>query len=283
MKKNETESRKFSDIGRKKSARLPKLAIAKRSGITIPTEKLKHFSLAKILPSAITVCAFCFGLTAIKFAFLCNWEYAIYCIFASALCDAMDGRVARYLGHSSQFGAELDSLSDLVCFGVTPSVLVYCKGIHDNVHVLWGAVMFLAVCCALRLARFNVIQIEDKEIQDELDKEFFVGVPAPAGAIIAILPIVLSFQLHWSVLSTSLIVNFFLLLSGILMVSRIRTFSSKKIKFKQGHIGTAFICISLAIICFMTEFWLTLSSLSVIYLFLIPVGHKCYVNAKKQR
>ncbi|MDR3187286.1 MAG: CDP-diacylglycerol--serine O-phosphatidyltransferase [Holosporaceae bacterium] len=240
----------------------------------------KSATLAKFLPSTITISAFCFGLTSIRLALFYSWELAVLCIFVAALLDALDGKIARLLGQSSQFGAELDSLSDLVCFGVAPSVILFLKSIHILGSAGWGACMFFSICCALRLARFNVAQLSNEPVP-ECEKKYFSGVPAPAGAIIVMLPMVLFFETGCYTFLNPMFMTCCLLVSGMLMISTLKTFSSKMIEVANGSAVVTLLSISLLVICLITEIWLTISTLILVYLLSIPYGSYKYSRAKK--
>lgn len=235
----------------------------------------------KIVPNAITICAFCCGLTAVKFSWFHNWQLAVLCILVSAILDAFDGRVARFLGQSSQFGAELDSLSDLVCFGVAPAVLLFMKSMHAWSDAGWGICMFFTVCCALRLARFNVVQISNT-FKPEWTKVYFSGVPAPAGAIIALFPLILSFYTGSDFFFKNEIVAFSLILSGLLMVSTLKTFSSKMIKVTPGYYTISLIAFTVMVIFFITNFWATLTTLIAFYILSIPCSVYLYMKKEKE-
>ena len=188
------------------------------------TEVLKTSTLAKFLPNAVTITAMCFGLSSIRFAQCNEWEYAVLCILVSALLDMFDGKIARFLDQSSTFGLELDSLSDLVCFGVAPSVVLYFASMQQIGKIGWGICMFYTVCCALRLARFNVIHRCNEDISD-LDCKYFTGIPAPAGAIIALFPLILFFETESFTIVRPFYIAFFLAFSYAersLLFSRVR-------------------------------------------------------------
>ncbi|MDR1561412.1 MAG: CDP-diacylglycerol--serine O-phosphatidyltransferase [Holosporaceae bacterium] len=240
----------------------------------------KNGTLMRFLPSTVTIAAFCCGLTAIKLALFQKWEMAVLCIFISALLDAFDGKVARLLGHSSQFGAQLDSLSDLVCFGVAPSLILFLKTGYMLENIGWGVCLFFSICCALRLARFNVAQIVG-ESKPDWAKKYFSGVPAPAGAILAIFPLVLFFKTGDYVFLCPTFVSFALLISGVLMISTLKTFSSKMIEIGSESALLALISISLLIICLITDLWLTLSIMVTLYIMLIP--YSVYKYSKTQK
>lgn len=237
-------------------------------------------NVVRLLPSVVTIAAFCCGLTAIRCALFQKWEMAVICIFVSALFDAFDGKVARMLGQSSQFGAELDSLSDLVCFGVAPSIILFLSTMYRFSAIGWGICMFFTVCCALRLARFNATQIAN-EPKPDWAKKYFTGVPAPAGAIIALLPLILFFATDRSCFLNGWFVSFNLVLSGALMISTLKTFSSKMIEISSRFTLVALLSVSFLVICLITELWLTLSVLVLVYLVSIPLGPSEYAKMEK--
>lgn len=236
-------------------------------------------SFMKMLPNAITLMAFCFGLTAIRFGLFHKWDVAVACVLVSAFLDSLDGRVARVIGHSSQFGAELDSLSDLVCFGVAPAMLIFLNGLYIMEGFGWGICIFLAMCCALRLARFNTVLIMN-EPQPAWTKKYFTGVPAPAGAAIALFPMILFFATRNPVFLNTIFVAVCALFSGIMMISRVKSFSSKMIEFKEGFASPELVIMGLIIICMMTAPWITLSCLIGTYVAMIPFGAYYYRRYK---
>ncbi|MDR3155839.1 MAG: CDP-diacylglycerol--serine O-phosphatidyltransferase [Holosporaceae bacterium] len=242
--------------------------------------KNRRISISRMLPSIVTITAFCFGLTAIRFALFYEWEMAVLCVFVSALLDALDGRLARLLKQSSHFGAELDSLSDLVCFGVTPAMLMFLKSMYSMGNVGWGVCMFFTICCGLRLARFNAGLLQNEPKPDWM-KKYFSGVPAPAGAILALFPMILSFSTGSQFFLNTAFVSFCLVVSGVLMISTLKNFSSKMIEIKNGLASPELLTISLLIICLVTKLWLTLTILVSIYIFLIPYGSYRYEKTKQ--
>jgi CDP-diacylglycerol--serine O-phosphatidyltransferase len=240
----------------------------------------KRISLGRMLPSIVTITGFCFGLTAIRFALFYEWETAVLCVFVSALLDALDGRLARLLGQASHFGAELDSLSDLVCFGVTPAMLMFLKSMYGFGNVGWGVCMFFTICCALRLARFNT-ELLKNEPKPSWMKKYFTGVPAPAGAILALFPMILSFSTGSQLFLNPVFVSICLIMSGILMISTLKNFSSKMIEIKNGLASPELLTISLLIICLITKLWITLTILILVYILLIPYGTYRYEKTKQ--
>ena len=149
--------------------------------------RFRRIPVRTLAPNLITLLALCAGLTAIRMAFESRYVLALAAIVFAAILDGIDGRLARFLKGTSRFGAELDSLSDFVNFGVAPSLILYFWGLHDLKSAGWIAAMAFAICAALRLARFNVM-IDDPD-KPAWTSNFFVGMPAPAGAITVLLPI----------------------------------------------------------------------------------------------
>ncbi len=241
---------------------------------------LKTSTLTRFLPNAVTVTAMCFGLSAIRLAQCNEWEYAVLFILISALLDMFDGKIARFLDQSSTFGLELDSLSDLVCFGVAPSIVLYLSTLQQVGKVGWGACMFYTICCAMRLARFNVAHACSGSDSD-LDRRYFVGIPAPAGAIIALFPLILFFETESFMIVRPVYVAFFLVFSGCMMISTIRTFSSKIVKINCTNSWVALAVMSFIIVCFATRLWMTLSVLTAFYLVTVPYGIYKYSETLK--
>jgi CDP-diacylglycerol---serine O-phosphatidyltransferase len=189
--------------------------------------RFKPVPFRVIAPNLITLLALCLGLTAIRLAYEERLELAIYAILVAAFLDGIDGRVARLLKGATRFGAELDSLSDFVNFGVAPALVLYSFSLHEMGGMGWIVALVFAIASCLRLARFNAM-LEDPH-RPEWQKNFFVGVPAPAGAIAALLPIYLHFVGIPIVDAASPVVAVFLLAMAFLMVSTVPTYSGKKV------------------------------------------------------
>src|ERR1700674_1653640 len=159
--------------------------------LRLPKRRFRRIPVRTLAPNVITLLALCAGLTGIRMAFEGSYTFALAAIVFAAILDAIDGRLARFLKGTSRFGGELDSLADFVNFGVAPALIIYFWGLHDLKSAGWIAAMAFAICAALRLARFNVM-IDDPD-KPAWANNFFVGVPAPAGAITVLLPIYLVF------------------------------------------------------------------------------------------
>lgn len=238
----------------------------------------KPFSFISILPNMTTLFAMCCGLTAIRFGLLEMWKYSILCIMLSAILDAMDGRLARYLKISSRFGAELDSFSDFLSFGVAPALIIYIKYLKPWGEIGWVISVFFTMCMALRLARFNVMSLDEN--QPTWKASFFAGVPAPLGGFLALYPIILSYAFHENLVSP-MIAAFFLIITGSLMVSQIPTFSLKKLTFKPSVV-LPFILFSFITVGLLFSFpWKTLSAVGVFYFLSIPLSIRKFKKYKK--
>ncbi len=236
--------------------------------------RLRNLPLNSLAPNILTTLALCSGLTSIRFSLAERWQLAVAAILVAAIFDALDGRLARLLKGTTKFGAELDSLSDFLCFGVAPVLLMYLWTLESLGNFGWLAVLAFAVACALRLARFNTAL-------DEPDKpvwmsNFFTGVPAPMGAALALLPMMLTFAVGDGLFRSPYLIFFWCIIVGFLMVSRIPTFSGKKIKVRRDYVLPLLFLVGVLGTLLATEPWITLSVILVGYLCLMPLGVRSY-------
>ena len=223
--------------------------------------------LVRVIPNAITITALCTGLSSIRFALLDQWEFAMSLIFIAAILDALDGRIARFLRADSPFGAELDSLSDFISFGVAPAVMLYVYSLHHWKGMGWALALFFATCMALRLARFNT------HIGIPLPpgaKEYSIGVPAPAGAVLGLLPLMVSFALEENFQDYPLLFAISLLTSGLLMISRIPTFVLKNVPIPHHYVRSLLVLVAIFMAALFSVPWWTLSMGVFLYLCSIP-------------
>lgn len=234
----------------------------------------RRLSLNVMIPNMLTLMALCSGLTSVRFAFESRWEHAALAILAAAILDALDGRIARLLKGSTKFGAELDSLSDMICFGVAPGLVLYFWSLQTVGRFGWIFVLIYAVACVLRLARFNTA-IEDPDTP-AWASTFFSGVPSPAAAGLVLLPMVLSFNLPGGFLNRPEVVAAFMVVVSVLMVSPIPTYSFKKVKLRPNLILPMMVLVGLIIASMLSAPWLTLSALLVAYLISIPLAIRSY-------
>jgi len=234
-----------------------------------------------LIPNIFTLLGLCAGLTAIRMAIENRWDLTVAALVFAAFLDGIDGRIARLLKASSRFGAELDSLADFVNFGVAPAIIIYTWALDDLRSMGWIAVLVYAVCAALRLARFNVA-LERSDLP-AWKSSYFVGVPAPAGAIVLLLPIYAQ-DLGLHLPSLTPLVLFYTLAIALLMVSRVPTFSGKLIgqRIAREHVPPVFVLAALFIALLLTYPSLTLAVGSVIYLVVIPVSAYRYFQEERK-
>ena len=230
-----------------------------------------------LLPNTLTIFGVCLGLSSIKFALDFNYTMAVIAIGFAAVLDTLDGRVARLIKGTSKVGKELDSLTDVISFGVAPSFVMYFWTINEIGKFGWMFVLIYIVCCALRLARFNLTTIDEAETWKI---NFFEGVPSPAAAGLVLLPLILSLSNLIVLENTSIISSASILLTSILMVSNIPTYSLKRIIIPRTL--TIFLLLGIGIYLSLVIFYTfeTLFITGIGYLILIPISfyHYKYKN-----
>lgn len=240
----------------------------------VPIARLRDVPFRVLVPNLITLSAICSGLTAIRFAVEGRFEFAVVAIVFAALLDAMDGRVARFLKSATSFGEQLDSLADFVNFGVAPAVVLYLWGLKAAPSLGWVVALIFAVCGCLRLARFNVMLDDPNPTDWHVD--FFTGVPAPAGALLALLPVYLGLlglePTAWVLVASAI----YVLGIAFLMVSNIRTWSGKRAgqRVSRNMVLPVMIGLILLIVILFSYPWFVLSVGSVIYLATIPFSYR---------
>ena len=241
-------------------------------------------ALHKFIPNLLTLMALLSGLTAIQMAFNGRFETAVLLILVSAILDMLDGAMARLLDAGSEFGAQLDSLSDFLCFGVAPAFILYVWGLDEAGKLGWIATLIYAASCGLRLARFNSAQAELKR-KPKWAKLFFSGIPAPAAAGLALFPIFIWFQAPdtFGELNFALpLIGVWAILIGGLMVSRIPSWSSKQIRIAPKMTVPALAFCGLTIAALIHAPWITLSAISIAYMISLPFTYKHYRKLEKQ-
>lgn len=224
--------------------------------------RFKGLNISKLIPNMITVAATCAGLTGVRFALHDKWEFAVGAILVAAVLDALDGRMARLLNSASDFGAELDSLSDFVSFGVSPALILYFWSLSELGGIGWAVCLFLAICCGLRLARFNT----NIGKLPPYAYNYFTGVPAPAAAAIALLPLMATFAYGLDILREPILVAIWSVIVALLMVSRLPTFSFKKIKIPTAAILPILVVAGLLVAGLAGAPWRTLTLVGLIYI-----------------
>lgn len=235
--------------------------------------KRSEIRLFYLLPNLLTVAAICAGLTAIRFGYQGNFERAVMLVLAACVLDGLDGRLARLMNRETAVGAELDSLADFLNFGVAPVLLLHSWALQDWRGEGWIAVLIYAICCVLRLARFNVVSRSETA---SAAKDFFVGVPSPAGAILVLLPMVISFALTEMPPAPPAVVAFHICLVGLLMISPIRTYSFKGATIDRGMAKYALLGAVILLASLLTYLWATLAVLTVAYVLYLVWAFRAY-------
>jgi CDP-diacylglycerol--serine O-phosphatidyltransferase len=234
-----------------------------------------------MIPNAITAMALCLGLTGVRFAIGTEWEKALAAIVLAGVLDGMDGRIARLLRAQSKFGAELDSLSDNIAFGTAPALILFLWSLQEAPKFGWTASLALAVCCALRLARFNA-RLDAAE-QPHKSAGFNTGVPAPAGAGLAFVPI-----FAWLVTGNGWFQSWYVVMPwtlfiAALMISSLPTYSWSSIRIRREWRLFALAGVAVLGAALLTAPWTTLLIVAILYLAMIPVALGSYSRVKRRR
>ena len=248
-------------------------------------EENKKFKLVSskktryLLPNILTLGGVCLGISSIKFSIDGNYSLAVIFILLAAILDALDGRIARLIKGTSEFGKELDSLTDFVSFGIAPVFILYFWELNNYGKLGWAITLIYSVCCVLRLARFNLTKIDDQQLWRS---NYFEGVPSPAGGILILMPLIFELadlNLNFNIKNFT---PYFTILIAILMVSKIPTLSLKKISISPK--ATAFILLGIGIIfiSLLDYTFETLLVFGLLYLISIPVSFFMFKNRNKR-
>lgn len=247
----------------------------------IPRGLRRGITLRMVAPNAVTAMALCFGLTGVRYGMSGEWERAVASILVAGVLDGLDGRIARALRGESRFGAELDSLSDVIAFGVAPALILYLWSLEAMPQFGWIFALAHALACALRLARFNAAI--DVEEQPHKLAGFLTGVPAPAGATLAFAPLYLWLVSGQEIFRQWYVVAPWAVFVAFLMISNIATYSPKAIRLRKTVRLEAIALAGLLAALLMTNPWLTLLVMTIGYVALIPFGMMSYARVRKGR
>lgn len=229
------------------------------------TPAAERFSLTYHLPNLLTLAALCAGLTAIRSAVVGDFAIAVQLILVACLLDGLDGRLARRMGSTSKLGAELDSLSDFLNFGVATPIVIYFWALHEMESAAWIAVLIFSICSVLRLARFNVAAKGDVDV----DPRFFEGLPSPAGAILVMLPLYVAFAFPDIARIPGYAICFYMIGIGLLLVSRIPTWSFKTTRVSRQNLISFLIASAIAAFGLLSYAWFTLIVLCIGYVTIV--------------
>jgi CDP-diacylglycerol--serine O-phosphatidyltransferase len=237
--------------------------------------------LSRLFPNRVTIAGLCCGLSAIRFALEGKFEISVALIVAAAIIDGLDGRIARLLNSTSTFGAQLDSLSDFVCFGVSPAIVMYLWKLNEAKSIGWALVLFFAVCCALRLARFNTNLAEEE--CESWQSKFFIGIPSPAGGLLLLMPLVISFYAPTDILTSAQFCAVWMAFIAMLMPSRIPTFAVKKIRVHHEWVLPIMLVCGFAIVVMLIEPWIMFTLCGLLYCATIPFSIRRYSKLAMMR
>ena len=241
---------------------------------------MKKIDFKVLLPNVITLTGLSFGLSSIRFALEADFNLAIVCILFAGICDVLDGLLARHLHSESDLGAQLDSLSDFLSFGVAPGLLVYMSIFNQDSGIGAFACLVFIIFSCLRLALFNV-RLEASKTTDGAPEHFFTGIPTPVGAVLILLPLTHSFMgYNWAYENLSFVAGYIILISGLL-VSRIPTFSIKR---EQSFIQSKlvfFVLFSVLALSMINFLWITMNIVALIYLSTIPFSILAWQSGSK--
>jgi CDP-diacylglycerol--serine O-phosphatidyltransferase len=242
------------------------------------SRRISGLSINRMIPNILTLLALCAGMTAIRFAINGKFESSVIAIIVAGVFDGLDGRVARLLKSTSPFGAQLDSLSDFVCFGVAPGIMLYIWTMSQLSSFGWALSLLYAICCGLRLARFNT----------QLDVElppyaayYFTGVPAPGGAGLVLVPMFLAFEFG-NVFRSPIFNGVVMIVVAALMVSRVPTFSMKRFRIPHDYVILAYLVIAVVVAFLTTAPWPTLSAIGIVYLVSIPITVRSFNKLRRE-
>ena len=240
--------------------------------------RLRMVPLRLIVPNLITVLAICAGLSGVRLAFEHRFEIAVAMVLIAALLDAVDGRVARMLKASSKFGAQMDSLADIVNFGVAPALVLYAYLLDRAGAFGWIAALLFAIACCLRLARFNVM-LEDPD-RPAWKADYFVGVPAPAGALLVLLPVYVGFLGVPLTVTTAFVASGYAVAIALLMVSRLPVYSGKSggTRIRRDIVMPLMLGMVLYVALLFSYTWHTMTATALAYLVGLPFSARAYAR-----
>ena len=232
---------------------------------------MREYSFTRFIPNIITLLSLIAGISSIKFSIQGNWKFAVLMIMLAAFFDFFDGWMARKLKKSSQFGAELDSLSDFISFGLAPSLLINLSFTHELGRIGWVISLFYIICAALRLARFNIENMKEKSVT-------FFGIPSPAAAGIVMIPLYMGFM-NFNILGIDYLYLSALILvyAGVMMISKVPTPSLKSLKLNSSYSKLLVLVFAVLLIFMISFFWQTTLFIAVAYLVMSIINSTIYL------
>ncbi len=249
-------------------------------------EEKKKFKLVSskktryLLPNILTLAGVCLGISSIKFSIDGNFSLAVTLILLASILDALDGRIARLIKGTSEFGKELDSLTDFVSFGIAPVFILYFWELQNYGKLGWAISLIYSVCCVLRLARFNLTKIEESQ---SWKNNFFEGIPSPAGGVLVLMPLIYSFsEVQFLMINKNIVVPTLFIIISILLISKVPTYSLKRIVVPRSTSIFLLFGIILYFGLLLIYTFNTIIISGIIYLLIIPVSSIHFLFLKKQ-
>jgi len=234
-------------------------------------ERLEDISIAKLVPSILTLLGLFAGATAIRFALTSDWKHAVTAIVIAMVFDMLDGRAARAFGADTRFGAQLDSLVDLVSFGVVPGIVVFMWSLQNMGLAGWAATLIFCACSAIRLARFNIQSEMARDEGATQANPYFTGLPMPASAFLAVFPMLLSFLFGDQYVRDPEVTSVVMILASVLMISRVPTPSIKYMHLPKALMAVAYLALGGVVLLLINWPWATLTVAFILYALTIPV------------
>jgi CDP-diacylglycerol--serine O-phosphatidyltransferase len=234
-------------------------------------ERFEDLTISKLVPSILTLLGLCAGATAIRFALSEDWKHAVAAVVVAMVFDMLDGRAARAFGADTRFGAQLDSLVDLVSFGVAPGVIVFLWSLQEMSEAGWIVTLIFCACSAIRLARFNIQSASARDEGATQANPYFTGLPMPASAFLAVFPMLLSFQLGDDIVRRPGFTSVVMVLASVLMVSRLPTPSIKYMHLPKALIAVAYLAFGIFLVLLINWPWSTLTGGFLLYAASVPV------------
>ncbi len=239
----------------------------------VPTKKTRY-----LLPNILTLVGVCLGISSIKFAIDKNFSLAVIFILLAAILDALDGRIARLIKATSEFGKELDSLTDFVSFGIAPALILYFWELNNYGKIGWTITLIYSVCCVIRLARFNLTKFDGTDVWKQ---NYFQGIPSPIGAILILLPLIYELSDLKKYLNLNSLTPYLVIIISLLLISKFPTFSFKKISIPPKLTIFILFGMSISVVALIFFTFETLLFLGILYIFTIPVAFLTYSKKNK--
>ncbi|MBA1340200.1 MAG: CDP-diacylglycerol---serine O-phosphatidyltransferase [Pelagibacterales bacterium] len=233
-----------------------------------------------ILPNILTLGGVCLGISSIKFSIDSNFSLAVIFILLAAILDALDGRIARLIKGTSEFGKELDSLTDFVSFGIAPAFILYFWELSNYGKIGWAITLVYSVCCVIRLARFNLTKIDESEMWKQ---NYFEGIPSPIGGILIMLPLIYELSGLEKTLNLKPIAPYLIVIISLMLISKFPTFSFKKISVPSNLTIFILLGVGISFVSLMFFTFETLLIFGIVYLITIPIAFYTYINNDKKQ